>query len=154
MTIGTFRGVIRNIDKRFREDTEECIVVTEKELKRLNRYQLLELLIMQTTRADQLQAELEEARKELESREIEMENIGSIAEASVQVGGLLEAAQNTADIYLKAVKKRIVTMKQEAEAEAEAILVNARQEAQQILTNAWKRAGKMTVNSENGMNDQ
>lgn len=128
--------------------------MTEKELKRLNRYQLLELLIMQTTRADQLQAELEEARKELESREIEMENIGSIAEASVQVGGLLEAAQNTADIYLKAVKKRIVTMKQEAEAEAEAILVNARQEAQQILTNAWKRAGKMTVNSENGMNDQ
>ena len=37
--------------------------MTDKELKNLNRYQLLELLIIQTKRADKLQAALEEARR-------------------------------------------------------------------------------------------
>ena len=39
------------------------IGLTEKELKKLNRYQLLELLIIQTERADSLQAQVEELEK-------------------------------------------------------------------------------------------
>lgn len=37
--------------------------MTEKDLRKLNRYQLLEMLIMQTERADKLQSKLEEAEK-------------------------------------------------------------------------------------------
>ena len=43
--------------------------MTEKELKRLNRYQLLELLIMQTNRADTLEAQLEKVQEMLEAGE-------------------------------------------------------------------------------------
>ena len=46
--------------------------MTEKELKKLNRYQLLEMLLIQTQRADSLQKQLEEAQSQLDDREIRM----------------------------------------------------------------------------------
>ena len=76
--------------------------MTEKDLRKLNRYQLLELLIIQTRRTEELEAQLAQARQELESRQIKMKNIGSVAEASVQMTGLLDAAQKTADLFLEA----------------------------------------------------
>ena len=42
--------------------------MTEKELKKLNRKQLLELLLVQTEKADSLALELEEVRKKLEDK--------------------------------------------------------------------------------------
>lgn len=39
--------------------------MTEKELKKLNRYQLLELLLAQTERADTLQKKVEELESKL-----------------------------------------------------------------------------------------
>ena len=110
--------------------------MTEKELRKLNRYQLLELLVMQSTQVQDLQKQLEEARRELDSRDIQMTVVGSIAEASVQVGGLLEAAQKTADVYLDAVKERIEIMETEATRRAEQIMEEARQKAQRIIEDA------------------
>lgn len=89
--------------------------MTEKELKKLNRYQILELLILQTQRADDLQNQLEEARKQLEEQHIRLSSLGSIAEASLQLSGVFEAAQRAADRYLE-----------EAKAEADRILQQAR----------------------------
>lgn len=80
--------------------------MTEKELKKLNRYQLLELLVMQTERADKLQKKVEELEQKLEERELTMSQLGSIAEAAVQVSGILEAAQKAADLYLESAKKK------------------------------------------------
>ena len=115
--------------------------MTEKELRRLNRYQLLELLIMQTGRADELQRQLDEANQQLESRQIRMQSIGSIAEASVQIGGLMEAAQNTADLFLETAQRRIEEMEREKAREAAQILENAHLEARRILETAQMRAG-------------
>ena len=117
--------------------------MTEKELRKLSRYQLLELLIMQTSRADTLQAQLDEARQELESRQIRMQQIGSIAEASVQIGGLMEAAQNTADLFLETTKKRLEQMEQDKAKEAALIVENARREARWIMESAKMRAGAL-----------
>ena len=114
--------------------------MTEKELRKLNRYQLLELLIMQTKRADELQAQLEQAQQELESREIQMESIGSIAEASIQVSGILEAAQNAADLFLNAARQRTEELEREKTAEAALITENAQAEAKRILANARQEA--------------
>lgn len=113
--------------------------MTERELKKLNRYQLLEMLIIQTERAETLQKELEEAQKQLDSREVEMTVIGSIAEASLQLNGVFEAAQNAADTYIHAVKERIAVMEAEAASRAEAIIEEAKRNAQRILREAEKR---------------
>ena len=78
--------------------------MTEKELKKLNRKQLLELLLRQTERADQLESELEEAKKQLEDKRITEMEAGSIAQAALQLNGIFEAAQRAADQYLYNVK--------------------------------------------------
>lgn len=103
--------------------------MTEKEMKKLNRYQLLEMLIIQTERAEDLQRQLEQLQEKLESREIQMSHLGSVAEASLQLSGVFEAAQNAADIYLNAAKARAAEIEAEAANRAEAILEEARQKA-------------------------
>lgn len=114
-------------------------ILTEKELKKLNRYQLLEMLIIQTERANELEKKLEQAQEKLDSREVQMTVMGSIAEASLQLSGVFEAAQNAADTYLEAVKERSAAMEENARRQAEAILEEARQQARQILRDAENR---------------
>ena len=113
------------------------IPMTEKDLKKLNRYQLLEMLIIQTERADDLQRRLEQAQEQLNSREVQMTVIGSIAEASLQLSGVFDAAQTAADMYINAAKDRAAAM----EAEAAATLELARHQAQEILRTARQNAG-------------
>ena len=64
--------------------------MTEKDLKKLNRYQLLELLIAQTERADRLQQQLEEAQQALKDKELKLSSLGSIAEAAMELTGIRE----------------------------------------------------------------
>jgi len=106
--------------------------VTDKDLKKLNRYQLLELLIEQTERADQLQARLEAIEKRLKEQNLKISAMGSIAEASLQLGGVFEAAQQAADIYIEAAKKR-----------AREIEVDARKKGAEILAQALDEAGRI-----------
>ena len=102
-----------------------CQIVTEKELRKLNRYQLLELLVMQTERAEKLQKQLERAEAQFNDQDIRLTALGSIAEASLQLHGVFEAAQAAADAYLES-----------ARTQADEILENARKKAEQILTEA------------------
>lgn len=93
--------------------------MTEKELKKLNRYQLLELLILQTERAEKLKSRLEETEKKLNDLNIQISSLGSIAEASLQLHGVFQAAQEAADSYLEAAKKRAEEIVEKAEKAAE-----------------------------------
>ena len=106
--------------------------MTEKDLKKLNRYQLLEMLIIQTQRANELEKQLEEVQAKLDSRNVQMQDIGSIAEASLQLSGIFEAAQNAAELYLNGVKERAAALEMEYKHRAEAILEQASQLLEEI----------------------
>ena len=106
--------------------------MTEKELKKLNRYQLLELLIIQTERADKLQAALEKAERLFIDQEINISTLGSIAEASLQLHGVFQAAQDAADTYINAAKKRAEEIEEEAYKKSAAIITQALEEASRI----------------------
>lgn len=99
--------------------------MTEKDLRKLNRYQLLELLVVQTERADKLQTKLEEAEKLLNERNLEITSLGSIAEASLQLGGVFQAAQAAADLYMDAAKKKAEEIEEAARKKAAEILIQA-----------------------------
>ena len=96
--------------------------MTEKELKKLTRYQLLELLIVQTERADKLQAQLEKAQERLNEKEIQMTVLGSIAEASLELSGVFTAAQRAADMYLEAARKKADQILKDAGEQARGML--------------------------------
>lgn len=107
--------------------------MTEKELRKLNRYQLLELLIIQTERADKLQQKLENAEAEINDKRIRLTTLGSIAEASLQLGGVFESAQKAADLYLDAAMKRAEEIEAEARKRASSIIEEAEAQARRIL---------------------
>ena len=74
--------------------------MTDKELQRLRRSELLEILLAQQKQIDSLKKELAEANEQLAERKIIMARSGSIAEAALKLNGIFEAAQEAADQYL------------------------------------------------------
>lgn len=93
--------------------------MTDKELKRLKRVDLLELLIAQSRENDRLRAELEETRSKLEARELALDQAGSIAEAALQLNKVFEAAQAAADQYILSVKAQAGKTSEKVREEAE-----------------------------------
>lgn len=83
--------------------------MTEKELRRLRRVDLMEMLLEQTKEVERLQAELEDTRKQLEDRRIMIEESGSLAQAALQLNKVFEAAQQAADQYLENIRQRADT---------------------------------------------
>ena len=94
--------------------------MTDKELRRLRREDLLQLLIGQQKQIEDLTAALESAEAALADRKLRMEKAGSIAEAALQLNGVFEAAQKAADEYLAGSKRRADAMLAEAQQKLDA----------------------------------
>ena len=106
--------------------------MTEKELRKLTRYQILELLVVQTERADRLQSRLEALEKQLNEQDMQILSLGSIAEASLQLGGIFQAAQETAEIFVNAAKKKAEEVELAAQEKAAAIIAEAEEQAKRL----------------------
>ncbi len=110
--------------------------MSSKELKRLKRADLIEIIYQlqqnESELADKIE-ELEKQIKDLETNEPQMVNIGSIAEEAMKVQNIFLAAQRAADKYLD---------------EAKAINDSAEQRAQAIVTKAQERADMLTSTTE------
>ena len=78
--------------------------MTEKELRRLSRTDLLELLLAQRRENEQLRCILDQTQAQLADRTIQIDNAGSIAEASLQLSGIFNAAQDSCQYYLDNIK--------------------------------------------------
>ena len=79
--------------------------MTDNELKKLNRTELLELLVEQSKRIDELQSQLDEAEAKLAERQILLDKAGSIADASLRLNGVFEAAEEAAKQYLENIRR-------------------------------------------------
>lgn len=80
--------------------------MTERELKRLKRTDLIGLLLDLTRENEQLKSELEETRAKLESREIMIEESGSLAQAAMELNGVFKAAQEACEQYIYNIRLR------------------------------------------------
>lgn len=87
--------------------------MTDKELRRLSRMELIQLLLEQTKELERVQQELKDARSALESRELAIHRVGSIAEAALAVNQVMEAAQRAADQFLENTKAEYTRRSQE-----------------------------------------
>ena len=85
----------------------------EKDLRRLKRVELLDMLIEQGRLVDaqaeeikKLKEEREELNRKLEDRRISLEKAGSIAEASLGIAKVYLAAEDAAKIYLENLREK------------------------------------------------
>lgn len=95
------------------------------DLKKLNRAELLELLLAETKENRRLRELLEEAQAKLEERRLVIDEVGDLANAVVKINGLMEAAQQSAAQYLENIK----IMEKETKDRCKAILEEAKKEA-------------------------
>ena len=78
--------------------------MTDKELRKMSRRDLIEIIYNYQTREEELERENQELRRKVESRDIAISHAGSIAEAALALNGVFEAAQAAADQYIYAIR--------------------------------------------------
>ncbi|MCD7884322.1 MAG: hypothetical protein LUI87_11570 [Lachnospiraceae bacterium] len=78
--------------------------MAEKELRRMNRTELIEIIYALQQNGMTLQQENEELRRQLEEKTIRMEKAGSIAEAALSLNHIFEDAEAAAQQYLDSVR--------------------------------------------------
>lgn len=100
----------------------------DKELKKLSRAELLELLLEQTRQKEQLEKRLEKAENLLSDRYLKIHEAGDLANAVLVINGVMEAAQAAAQQYLENIQK----MEEQTREECENLLAQAREEARKI----------------------
>jgi hypothetical protein len=86
--------------------------MTEQELRKLRRVDLLELLLDLTKENEILRAQLDQARNQLASRSIAIEKSGSLAEAALRLNGVFEAAQAACEQYTLNLRQRMENQEQ------------------------------------------
>ena len=74
--------------------------MTERELRRLSRADLLELLLAQRRENEQLRCMLDQTQSQLADRTIKIDNAETLAEASLQLSGIFTAAQDACQYYM------------------------------------------------------
>lgn len=80
--------------------------MTEKELKKLSRTDLLELLLALSKENEELSDKVTRLQAALDDRIVCIENSGSLAEAILMVNGMFEATQAACDQYTHNIRQR------------------------------------------------
>ena len=80
--------------------------MTDKQLRKLRRSELLEMRMEIGQENETLAAENRDLRARLEDKQLRIEKSGSLAEAALQLSGVFEAAQRAAELYLENIKQR------------------------------------------------
>ena len=116
--------------------------MTEKELRRLSRTDLLELLLAQRRENEQLRCVLDQTQAQLADRTIKIDKAGSIAEASLQLSGIFTAAQDSCQYYLDNIRllserqsQICQQMEQETKEKCDRMVAEAEMKAQQCWEN-------------------
>jgi hypothetical protein len=110
--------------------------MTGKELRSLGKLDLLRLLRMQEEEIERLTEENRALTQRVEERAIILENAGSIAEASLRISGVMEAAQAGAELYLESLR----AMEVEYKSRVEKAEIEAKRRAEEIVGKAEQRA--------------
>lgn len=104
----------------------------EKDLKKLNRNDLVEIIYQYQQQAEDWEKERTQLQSELADRRIKVENAGSVAEAALALNDVFTTAQKAADQYLEEIKAahaeteiQIAKMKADAQAESDALIAAA-----------------------------
>lgn len=135
--------------------------MTEKELKRLSRADLLEMLIDQSQELQDVKKRLESAEAALASRIIEINTAGSIAEASLQLNGVFEAAQAACAQYTESVqhlseRTELICrqMEKDSRRQADSLLEETRRKCEQMEAEAMAKCAEYLAGLVNGQAEE
>lgn len=112
-----------------------------KELSKLSRRELMDIIYQMKKNEQQMQEELASLRESLEEKRIRLSEAGSVAEAAVSVSNVFSAAQMSADLYLQEVAR----MREDTEKECERMVAEAEQTVAKTLAEGEKQYAALRV---------
>ena len=118
--------------------------MTDKEFKRLNRAQLIDIIYQFQLQIDKLTEQNLKLKRELADKRLRLRNAGNIADAALEINNCFRSAQDAADQYLNEIK----LIRDETEAERQRILARAQAAADAILADAKKARGAVGTSIE------
>ena len=95
-----------SIVDRMKKAKERKDQQTKKDLTKLSRKDLLEIMLEQGKEIDRLRAKVSELEEALDQRIFDIENAGSLAEASLKVTDIFKEAEKAASIYLDNIRRK------------------------------------------------
>ena len=114
--------------------------MTDKEFKRLNRVQLIEIIYKLQLEVDALTKQNKSLKNALEDKRLRINNAGNLAEAALEINNCFVSAQNAAEQYLNEIEE----IRKETELERKRILEKAKKEAITIISAAKKTQADFT----------
>lgn len=108
-----------------------------KELKKLSRRELVDIIYQLKKNEQEKQAEIAALEEALQEKRIRVSVAGSIAEAAADITQIFSTAQRTADLYLH----EIAAMKDDTEKQCAKMLQEAQKQAELILAEARDKRG-------------
>ena len=125
--------------------------MTDRELRKLSRAELLELLLEQMRENERLQTELETARKQLAEKKLEIDEAGSIAEASLRLNGVFQAAQDACAQYIENIEQLSARQEQvcaqmlrETQTKCDRMVEDARSQSQAYWDDVSRKVQEVT----------
>ena len=106
-----------------------------KELKRLSRRELVDIIYQLKKNEQDMQEEIESLKTELQDKRIRISTAGSIADAAMSVTNVFSTAQMTADIYLR----EISCMREDTDRECAKKIEEAEKRVRDILADGEKK---------------
>ena len=129
--------------------------MTDEELRKLKRADLLELLVAQGKENEALQEKLRQAEAALWDRQIQLDEAGNIAEAVLRLSGVFQAAQQASDQYLESIRKkheetesRCARLEETSRARAEQLEQESKAQAERLVAEAEEKARALTAETE------
>ncbi len=118
--------------------------MTDRDLQKLNRKELLVLLVESEKENGELRALLEQKTKELENIELQTGEAGSLAEAALKLSGIFEAADRAVLQY----RKNITRCNEGQLSEYDRAIAEAENKAAAIVSEAEQKAAALTEEAE------
>ena len=129
--------------------------MSEKELQHLTRTELLEILLEREKENIALRAQVKELQAKLDDKLLTIDKVGSIAQASLVLNGIFEAAEASCQQYIQNVQLRSARQEQverqrelESKAQAAALLQETKRKCDQLEQQTALRCQKMEAQAD------
>ena len=109
--------------------------MNSKELKKLSRRELVDVIYQLKKNEEQQQEKIASLEAELQDKRMHLSVAGSIAEAATNITGIFSVAQSTADLYLN----EITSMKEDTQRECTKMLEEAKNKVKSILADGKEK---------------
>lgn len=121
--------------------------MTEQELKKLSRGELIQLVRDQEKTIEQLQQRITNMERQQREKAFNLRKFGSIAESALRLNGVFEAAQQAANQYLESAAQMRDASRFQKE-EADRVLAEAERKCRELEEETARKCAAMTAKAQ------